>query len=515
MIGWKSARLKATKYQRAQRCVCFYSLWMLLIFSVQSAVACESPAFGNLVKRGQSYAADRNWDAAISCYKKAAKVASELSGGYFFMCVREALEKAPLSPDAHIAMGLAYQIGLDPKRIGTCGKPAFLSDCGQSELEYRQAETLSSRDKKQEASRLLENYAVLKARAVAFNKQHWEQSDYDDLYENLLGFRWQPLKRDSFYLTRVIVEDVNWSGRMRARVEVSSSCPEHDASAVMVCQSAIDDFPNFNWWGERFQFASNNSRKWVEHTGSGSIGMPALMAFHTRESVGNCQSAAANYVRQRWTAKRVLDYCREETRLPKCMQNEALSVGGNKWIMGAEYSQCAGEIAGVQWWSGVERGIPISYAVRAKSPGNFWMLESGLPISNFDNDDEFLRHRLCDSLFFAIRFYELAHAAELQSETWSVRRKSNPANERLIRDGGAVKAYECILENGQTVTANINDVGTISSVFVNGKFDSTWTQSIEEGNRNFQILDSYPESGIKPIREVALDTEASLNRMLK
>lgn len=329
-----------------------------------------------------------------------------------------------------------------------------------------------------------------------------------------MQFRWNPSKGKESLSTQVRIEDEDWSGRMRAVILKASGSPEHDKLAVRTCQSTLDDFPRLGWWGTKYTFNSGAGVKSVGYAGPGSIGYLALLAKYGNEPLGDAESVAENYVQTRWTTERIRDFCRFETRLPRCLRSPNLGFGGHRRIEGVAVPQPAPEIGSLYWWAGVVNGLPSSYVITVTKDDAFWMLEAGKPSYSSSGDNEFVMRRISDSLFNSIMFFELANVDRLNYKKWKSRRKALPEMERLIRgENGRIIAYECELNGGSTVRASIDNSSSIGVVYVDGVPDRVWNQAIAEHPVSFKKLDEYGACGYKLKRTLPITAPLVLERI--
>lgn len=327
-----------------------------------------------------------------------------------------------------------------------------------------------------------------------------EHKNRETIGQRFMQIRWNPSNENTSLSAEVSVEDLNWSGQRRAVVRRSSGSSTYDSAAKQACQSVIDDFPHMGFWGDTYVFNFTSRRKSVQYRPPGCIGYLALLSRYGSESLGNAETTAEEYVRERWTADRIRDYCRSETLLPTCLRNPNVGFGGHRRIEGSSVAQSAPDVGSLNWWAGVVNGSLSNVVITVQRDNAFWMLESGMPGLKDAGDDEFLMRRISDTLFNSIMFFELANMDRIEFKRWKVRRKKLPSTEKLIRTrDGQIVAYECELRDGKKVRAKLDKSMSINSVLVNGVSDSAWNSAVRDQSSSFHALEQYDSFGFKTI----------------
>ena len=381
--------------------------------------------------------------------------------------VRYALRKMPFEPKGHLALGLSSgSVNAESNGFG-CG---YLRELSFAALEIKQGIALAIGEADSNIRKLLEHEIDWKSRPRKAGGKR------TNLFQEILFYRWHPSKSEQYNLA--------WIGA-NGVIDIPSANAEFNGSIQSTWLSALRDFPELTWDGDHV-FSSEGDSRCVTHVDPGAIGrLRTLRDHYGTESFEKVQKEIDEYVRSRWTVKRVLDYCQPATRRALCMrtdypQNQLISI----FLLP--------DTPVVSYQIGLENGKPYRYIIWASLGNSVWCLEDGAPKGVPGSEDEFLLHRLSDAIFLPMKNYEIVNRKSLITVEPCHRRKANLSNECLTYgDKGKPIAYVCKLVNGDELCASLNSEVSVDSISINGKVDEDWNKAIKESDKMYSTLKKY------------------------
>lgn len=204
------------------------------------------------------------------------------------------------------------------------------------------------------------------------------------------------------------------------------------------------------------------------------------------------------YLEERWTVERVRKFCQPERRIAQPVQN---LMCRNSFVLSGElYPSLKDELGDVTWYCGADNNVPDQYSVcvkrKTKSAGlnspDLWILEFGQPGFSSYTEDEFNIDLVAESLSNCARNYDIVHRETTKADLSG--RVLGLTKAQIIKaQNGQVTAYTCVLSNGATLVAELDQNLSIKSILVDGKPDKDWTKAVAEAAENIDILNRIEE----------------------
>jgi hypothetical protein len=210
------------------------------------------------------------------------------------------------------------------------------------------------------------------------------------------------------------------------------------------------------------------------------------------------------YLEKRWTAARLIDFCRPETRLVG-WRNPLIP---HRWFRsGVTESRllraAAGLVDDARWYcesSQVGDGPlrPCRYSIDVQRGPDSWNIEVAFAHLRDWSDDDFIKHRLVVTLRTCLDAYRLAADTgckfvhtEMDLEDDVIHRTLSLANvqdERLLRDAqNRIHQFTCTLGDSRKLSAELDEKLTIKSIYLDGKPDLIWNKAYGQVNSNIEL----------------------------
>lgn len=205
------------------------------------------------------------------------------------------------------------------------------------------------------------------------------------------------------------------------------------------------------------------------------------------------------YLRDRWTEKRIREFCQKDNRLViwKAIPDPVefgCYTPEISCLRGVLYPKS--QLGEVMWIADTTNNTPTSYAVSVKDGKNLWQLDrSCFELGVAFNDDDALKKRIHDTLTFAqgISFDAHPPKQDLTKEEHSIQAYSSSTPLPFMPDWkaftverergtGKVVAVSCETSSGR-LRAILDSKKTIRSVTMGGKQDNEWIKSLAEANK--------------------------------
>lgn len=253
-----------------------------------------------------------------------------------------------------------------------------------------------------------------------------------------------------------------------------------------------------------------------------SIGV--MLPVRSQDDTGRneFQKKMQNYLSERWTPKRISEFCRLENQyigasvLPqdnkptkyvskasdpesviwareaeasdRCFWNAAEKSLQNRFrqhlvpnedAVGGTLHPTARDIGEVTWFANFgDSQKDCAYCVRVRDGSRRWILEIA-PIDFVNwSDDDFLVHNIETSLLNTMNAY--VYSRDKAAYCWKDRVAClvQRSHAELVRQHGAVSAYQCDLPNGQRLKAALSNSLRVESVSIGGPIDEFWTDDV-------------------------------------
>jgi hypothetical protein len=223
-----------------------------------------------------------------------------------------------------------------------------------------------------------------------------------------------------------------------------------------------------------------------------------------RKAAHGLLSDMQRYLEQRWTAARLIDFCRPETRLVG-WRNPLIP---HQWFRSAVTEsqlqrEAAGLVGDARWYcesSQVGDGPlrPCRYSVDVQRGADSWNVEVAFAHLRDWSDEDFIKHRLLVTLRTCLDAYRMAAdtgtkfvQTETDLEDDVIHRTlslDNVHDERLLRgDQNEIYQFTCTLGDSRKLCAVLDEKLTIKSIYLDGKPDLIWNKAYEQVNSNIEL----------------------------
>lgn len=258
---------------------------------------------------------------------------------------------------------------------------------------------------------------------------------------------------------------------------------------------AFDNIQKYDLSFEELAKASDNPIRnlWIPYAGrcyqSKDIAELKSIIQNSPTQPAQAKAAFQTLLETKWTTNRINDFCRPETQRNWLCPFDGTPMSG--WTGTLHYNKAL-ELSNkkVKWRAEVNNNVPFLYAITVDSPDKNcagWDIEFRNPSLEEWTAENFLMHRVGKSITQAAFAEWIINHRQQPSTSTYLGLFELRADETLIKDqSGQVTSYQCLLDNGETLTAVLtNDqLQSIDKILINGKLDPGWNNMYNQGLLN-------------------------------
>lgn len=197
------------------------------------------------------------------------------------------------------------------------------------------------------------------------------------------------------------------------------------------------------------------------------------------------------FLRETWTPRRIMEYCRPETqRIPSY---PTLQKSPYSWE-GELYSNRECSLGKVTWLAHLSDGVPLYCCIQVLgTSGTVWNLGTFGDQFHYRrfSDDDFLKARIARTLGLSMVLFRRANKLPSFSSypryDWDT--LAALADAKLIRDSrNKIIRYETLTNSGTKIEATLNKNAEISEVKIAGKRSIDWENALKDFVSNLKVL---------------------------